>query len=104
MKHQMKRSVPAFIGMYAILITGAVIMLVPFLWMVLTSFKTYVLILIPLKAFSSRTAICSNRLFELSSSFSYKILLVLWYQIWLTNRSGINTSAINTTRILTNRE
>ncbi len=41
MKHQMKRSVPAFIGMYAILITGAVIMLVPFLWMVLTSFKTY---------------------------------------------------------------
>lgn len=41
MKHQMKRSVPAFIGMYAILIAGAVIMLVPFLWMVLTSFKTY---------------------------------------------------------------
>lgn len=35
------RSIPATVGMYAILIVGAVIMLVPFLWMVLTSFKTY---------------------------------------------------------------
>ena len=36
-----KRSIPATVGLYAILIVGAVIMLVPFLWMVLTSFKTY---------------------------------------------------------------
>lgn len=35
------RSIPATVGMYVILIVGAVIMLVPFLWMVLTSFKTY---------------------------------------------------------------
>lgn len=41
MKSTTKRSVPSTVGMYAILILGAVVMLVPFLWMVLTSFKTY---------------------------------------------------------------
>lgn len=38
---QKKRKLLTDIGTYAILLFGSVIMLVPFIWMVLTSFKTY---------------------------------------------------------------
>ncbi len=41
MKQTTKRSLGSSIGLYLVLCLGSVVMLVPFLWMILTSFKTY---------------------------------------------------------------